>query len=183
MLLDGEGRAESTLERLGLGVVTELAVVAIQATDTGALPRLLDLVLIHLDAYHRSAVAAIAAERLYVLVAVEGARSRDGLVRTLQDWLARAGRTVDAELRVGVGQTLPGAGGIADSRRGADRALALSAGAGGVVTLEDVHAGALLASHPNTLRYRVRRIIELTGADLSDPQARLALEVQLRALP
>jgi sugar diacid utilization regulator len=43
-------------------------------------------------------------------------------------------------------------------------------------------AAARLHVHPNTLRYRLRRIVEITGADLGDPEARLALELQLRAL-
>ncbi|WP_337830841.1 PucR family transcriptional regulator [Pseudonocardia sp. TMWB2A] len=34
--------------------------------------------------------------------------------------------------------------------------------------------------HPNTLRYRLRRMQELTSLDLSDPMARLVAEMQLR---
>lgn len=235
MLLDGEGRPEPTLDRLGLEADADVAVVAVAAADAAALPRLLDLVLIHLDAYRRSAVAAIDDARLYVLVTLEGEAGREALVRTLQDWVVRARRTLDGGLRVAVGQALPAANGIADSRRGADRALELAGADGRVVTLEEVHAGALLAElrdflrnhpmalspglrvlmdydrehrteladtlsvylsvqsdagraaallriHPNTLRYRVRRIAELTRVDLADPDSRLALEVQLRAL-
>lgn len=36
--------------------------------------------------------------------------------------------------------------------------------------------------HPNTFRYRVRRLSELSGLDLSDPDERLAAEIQLRLL-
>ncbi|HEX3783492.1 MAG TPA: helix-turn-helix domain-containing protein [Pseudonocardiaceae bacterium] len=43
-------------------------------------------------------------------------------------------------------------------------------------------AGRALRIHPNTLRYRMRRITELTGADLDDPDIRLALLVQLVAM-
>ncbi len=43
-------------------------------------------------------------------------------------------------------------------------------------------AGKALSIHPNTLRYRMRRIVELTGLDLDDPDLRLALLVQLVAL-
>jgi hypothetical protein len=43
-------------------------------------------------------------------------------------------------------------------------------------------AGRALAIHPNTLRYRMRRITELAGVDLADPDIRLALLVQLVAL-
>ncbi|MGW4020976.1 PucR family transcriptional regulator [Streptomyces sp. NPDC005009] len=34
--------------------------------------------------------------------------------------------------------------------------------------------------HPNTLRYRVRRAVEFTGLDLTDPEHRLAATLQLR---
>jgi DNA-binding PucR family transcriptional regulator len=44
-------------------------------------------------------------------------------------------------------------------------------------------AATRLEVHVNTLRYRVRRIVEIAGVDLEDPDARLALEVQLRVLP
>jgi DNA-binding PucR family transcriptional regulator len=40
-------------------------------------------------------------------------------------------------------------------------------------------AGAALRIHPNTLRYRMRKITELSGVDLADPDVRLALLVQL----
>ena len=45
----------------------------------------------------------------------------------------------------------------------------------------DVPAAAkALDVHPNTLRYRLRRISEFSGIDLNDPQQRLAAELQLR---
>lgn len=37
-----------------------------------------------------------------------------------------------------------------------------------------------LEVHPNTLRYRVRRAVELSGIDLDDPEERLVTELQLR---
>ncbi|GAA5117874.1 PucR family transcriptional regulator [Pseudonocardia adelaidensis] len=43
-----------------------------------------------------------------------------------------------------------------------------------------VGAATRLHVHPNTLRYRLRRIRELTGLDLDDPDARLAVGLQLR---
>lgn len=44
----------------------------------------------------------------------------------------------------------------------------------------DVRAAAAdLHVHPNTLRYRIRRVEEIIGSDLTDPAARLLLEVQL----
>ncbi|MBY6707634.1 helix-turn-helix domain-containing protein [Rhodococcus sp. BP-241] len=43
-------------------------------------------------------------------------------------------------------------------------------------------AAADLHVHPNTLRYRVRRAEEITETDLSDPAARLLMELQLAVL-
>jgi DNA-binding PucR family transcriptional regulator len=39
-----------------------------------------------------------------------------------------------------------------------------------------------LGVHPNTLRYRVRRCLELSGLDLGDPDQRLLAQLQLRAM-
>ncbi|MGH3469550.1 MAG: PucR family transcriptional regulator, partial [Thermocrispum sp.] len=39
-----------------------------------------------------------------------------------------------------------------------------------------------LAIHPNTLRYRLRKLLDLTALDLDDPDVRLALLTQLVAL-
>jgi DNA-binding PucR family transcriptional regulator len=41
-------------------------------------------------------------------------------------------------------------------------------------------AAAALFIHPNTLRYRLKRIEELFALDLSDPDVRLAITIQLR---
>ncbi len=43
-------------------------------------------------------------------------------------------------------------------------------------------ASAALQIHPNTLRYRMAKLIELAGVDLDDPDVRLALLVQLTVL-
>lgn len=43
-------------------------------------------------------------------------------------------------------------------------------------------ASQLLQIHPNTLRYRLRRLAELGNIDLSSPDERLALHIQLRLL-
>jgi DNA-binding PucR family transcriptional regulator len=40
-------------------------------------------------------------------------------------------------------------------------------------------AAATLTVHPNTLRYRVRRLQELSGLDLEDPVERLVAQLQL----
>ena len=43
-------------------------------------------------------------------------------------------------------------------------------------------ASASLYVHPNTFRYRLRRITEVSGLDLTDPEARFAAMLQLRML-
>jgi hypothetical protein len=46
---------------------------------------------------------------------------------------------------------------------------------------EPIRAARLLHVHPNTLRYRTRRISELAGIDLTSPRVRLALQLQILA--
>jgi PucR C-terminal helix-turn-helix domain/Purine catabolism regulatory protein-like family/GGDEF-like domain len=63
-------------------------------------------------------------------------------------------------------------------------------GAAQLVTLRaylDAHgdvgkASKRLAVHPNTLRYRLRRLVDVAGLDLDDPDERLVTELQLRLL-
>jgi DNA-binding PucR family transcriptional regulator len=43
-------------------------------------------------------------------------------------------------------------------------------------------AAARVHVHPNTLRYRMQRLSEVVDVDLHDPETRLALRLQLRAL-
>lgn len=43
-------------------------------------------------------------------------------------------------------------------------------------------AAAALFIHPNTLRYRLRRLEEVSGLDLADPEQRFAAMLQLRIL-
>jgi sugar diacid utilization regulator len=43
-------------------------------------------------------------------------------------------------------------------------------------------AAARISVHPNTFRYRLRRLVELFGLDLADPDERIVLELQLRLL-
>ena len=47
-------------------------------------------------------------------------------------------------------------------------------------TSEQQHAAQRLRVHPNTLRYRLDRIREISGVDLEDPETRLNLAVALR---
>lgn len=37
--------------------------------------------------------------------------------------------------------------------------------------------------HENTVRYRLRKMVEVTALDLDDPYKRLAMTIELAALP
>ncbi|MFC5677971.1 PucR family transcriptional regulator [Aeromicrobium endophyticum] len=43
-------------------------------------------------------------------------------------------------------------------------------------------ASAVTFMHPNTFRYRLRRVVDVSGLDLDDPEARLAAMLQLRVV-
>jgi DNA-binding PucR family transcriptional regulator len=43
-------------------------------------------------------------------------------------------------------------------------------------------AAAALHTHPNTFRYRLRRLTEVGGIDLTDPDARFAAMLELRLM-
>jgi purine catabolism regulator len=64
-----------------------------------------------------------------------------------------------------------------DRRRGGDLVETLRAY---LETAEQQAAARRLKVHPNTLRYRLDRIAEISGADLADPETRLNLTVALR---
>ncbi|ONI82977.1 PucR family transcriptional regulator [Actinosynnema sp. ALI-1.44] len=46
-----------------------------------------------------------------------------------------------------------------------------------------IAAAAAVHVHPNTFRYRLRRLTEISGIDLADPDARFAAMLQLRVFP
>jgi DNA-binding PucR family transcriptional regulator len=67
-----------------------------------------------------------------------------------------------------------------DERNDSDLAESLGAW---LDALGDVRAAAsALFIHPNTLRYRLRRLEEVSGLDLADPEQRFAAMLQLRIL-
>ncbi|MFD1050894.1 helix-turn-helix domain-containing protein, partial [Kibdelosporangium lantanae] len=45
-----------------------------------------------------------------------------------------------------------------------------------------IAAASALHVHPNTFRYRLRRLTEISGLDLTDPDARFAAMLQLRVV-
>lgn len=73
------------------------------------------------------------------------------------------------------------------------RLAALDAGNGGISAVQTLRAyldhfgdvpaaSRALGVHPNTLRYRVRRLVQASGIDLEDPDARLLAQIELRLL-
>jgi DNA-binding PucR family transcriptional regulator len=68
-----------------------------------------------------------------------------------------------------------------DARHNADLVQTLAAW---LDAFGDVNAAAAAVYvHPNTFRYRLRRLAEVGGLDLTDPEARFAAMLQLRVLP
>lgn len=67
-----------------------------------------------------------------------------------------------------------------DARRGAPLTATLQAWLDAFGDISD--AAASLFVHPNTFRYRLRRVVEVSGLDLNDPEARLAAMLQLRVV-
>ncbi|MEU8003722.1 helix-turn-helix domain-containing protein [Catellatospora sp. NPDC049111] len=250
--LEGGGGAREALHRLGLAdqpvVVLALAMlppghesIGADVNLTGERQRLADGLAMHLTAVHPRCVAALVGDVAYGLLPV--ARDGDGEQRALRiatDFLDRVGDRVRAV--IGIGTVAADAGGLADARAGADRALRVlrSAPARGprghrVARLSDVHveslvlelrdlvavrgdrptgpvarlfaydeqhrtnlvdtlrawldafgdviaASAAMYVHPNTFRYRLRRLAEVGGLDLTDPEARFAAMLQLRVI-
>jgi len=99
-----------------------------------------------------------------------------GLYRLLAGLHHPAGGVARAELQRFHAETL-GALVQYDHEHGADLVQTLA-----VYFAENANASRAAASlsvHRNTLAYRLRRIAEITGVDLEDPEARLALQVAL----
>ena len=238
-LLRGGGPVASTLERLGLATGAGFVVLAFEARiGAGALlihERLVNLVVMHLQAYRRQVAATALDGRVYVLVASEDDADRDALRKTAQDCLSRAHHALHVNLIAGMGERVAGGEEIGAARVSADRCVDLAGTVNEVVAFEDVHGRVLVADveafvaehrgacsrelrmlidhdrehdtdyiptlrafldvlgdagaaatrlqvHVNTVRYRLRRIVEITGVELADSEARFALELQLRAL-
>ncbi|WP_230690377.1 PucR family transcriptional regulator [Catellatospora paridis] len=250
--LEGGAGAREALHRLGLAdqpvVVLALAMlppgdesIGADVNLTSERQRLADGLAMHLTAVHPRCVAALVGDVAYGLLPV--ARDGDGEQRALRiatDFLDRVGDRVRAV--IGIGAVAADAGGLADARAGADRALRVlrSGPAHGthghrVARLADVHveslvlelrdlvaargdrptgpvarlfaydeqhhanlvdtlrawldafgdviaASAAMYVHPNTFRYRLRRLAEVGGLDLTDPEARFAAMLQLRVI-
>jgi DNA-binding PucR family transcriptional regulator len=125
------------------------------------------------------------------------AASRRSAERTLQALTAGAGplavaRSEDVADTVGVLQIVEALREVAlPPRTSVARLREFDADHGGSCLVEtlrayldhfgDVSAASrTLGVHPNSLRYRLRRIAQVSGLDLGDPDARLLAQVQLR---
>ena len=87
------------------------------------------------------------------------------------------------DLSASRGEGPDGADRAADRVRRAPRRAARPHAAGWLETFGDVAAAAASQFvHANTFRYRLRRVQEVSGLDLDDPDARFAAMLQLRML-
>ncbi|MFF7754112.1 PucR family transcriptional regulator [Streptomyces sp. NPDC007971] len=241
-LLEGRGSPDALAERAALTVQAPCAVLAVAAASVAAdgdPSRWHALLGLHCAALGHRAVVVPAGGRLLVLVGSldPDPERADGEVKRLGESLvARASAATGTQLRVGLGEVVPGLMGAAESRRSAELALKGLTYAGGpravgrtadvadtvgvlqvVEALRDVtlargtsvarlvahdaenggrlvetlrayldhfgdvpSASRALAVHPNSLRYRLRRITEVCGLDLGSADARLLAQLELR---
>ncbi|MFD8392411.1 PucR family transcriptional regulator [Streptomyces sp. NPDC059680] len=241
-LLEGRGSPEVLAERAALQVQAPCAALAVAAAAADGDPsRWHALLGLHCAAFGHRAVVVPAGGRLLVLVSSldPDPERADGEVERLGTSLvARASAATGTQLRVGLGEVVPGLALAAESRRSAELALRALTYAGGsravgrtadvadtvgvmqvVEALRDVplargtsvarlaahdaesggrlvetlrayldHFGDVaaasraLAIHPNSLRYRLRRITQVCGLDLDSADARLLAQLELRLL-
>ncbi|MFI2207028.1 helix-turn-helix domain-containing protein [Streptomyces sp. NPDC020192] len=241
-LLEGRGSAEALAERAALTAQAPCAVLSVAAasgTADGEPSRWHALIALHCAAFGHRTVVVPAGGRLLVLVGSldpDVERAEGEVERLGESLVARASAATGTQLRVGLGEVVPGLAGAAESRRSAELALRALTYAGGpravgrtadvadtvgvlqvVEALRDVtlargtsvarlaahdaesggrlvetlrayldHFGDVaaasraLAVHPNSLRYRLRRITEVCGLDLGNADARLLAQLELR---
>ncbi|MER6384911.1 helix-turn-helix domain-containing protein [Streptomyces sp. NPDC001250] len=236
-LLDGTAPdAATAAERLGVAGPARVAAFVLDSaasvpdTERTAL-RLLDVVRLQCEARYGRHAGVLVDGVVYAVLPGPGERHR----RLAEDIVARAGQALRVPVRAALGEVVPDATGLADSRADADLVLRvldaelpvatvdevrarvtllrlsevmgerreLSAGAWRRVLAYDAGHGTayartlvswfdagcdmagaakLLAVHPNTCRYRLRQLQQHAGVDLDDPDERLVLWLQLRAL-
>ncbi|OXY94613.1 helix-turn-helix domain-containing protein [Streptomyces diastatochromogenes] len=235
-LLEGTADAPTAAQRLG---VTGPARVAAFVLDSAAsVPdaertalRLLDVVRLQCEARYGRHACVLVDGVVYAVLPAPGERHKS----LAEDIVGRAGQALRVPVRAALGEVVPDAAGLADSRADADLVLRvldadlpvatvdevrprvtllrlaevmgerreLSAGAWRRVLAYDAENGTeyartlvcwfdagcdmagaakLLAVHPNTCRYRLRQLQQHAGVDLDDPDERLVLWLQLRAL-
>jgi hypothetical protein len=250
--LEGGVGAREALSRLGLAdhPVAVLGLAVLESADTAGRPgtdagvaterqRLADALAMHLSAVHPRCAVALVGDVVYGLIPVVRGRA-DGeqrAARIASDFLDRVGGRTPAV--VGIGAVAQDAGGLAEARTSADRALRVLRDRDGhprrIARLADVHVQALVIEmrdivsargdqptgpvaqllaydaehntnlvdtlrawleafgdvataaaamyvHPNTFRYRLRRVAEVGPIDLADPEARFAAMLELRVV-
>ncbi|MGP4009049.1 PucR family transcriptional regulator [Streptomyces sp. 4N124] len=179
--LEGGAGAREALSRLGLAdrPVVVLALGLRDGTNgaageadadlTTVRERLADAFALHLGAVHPHSAAALLGDTAYGLVPAQQDRDagEERAVRTASDFLDRIGARTGGV--IGIGPRGEDAGGLAQARSGADRALRVLRAQGSerrVTRLADVHVEALL--------YELRDVVTARGDEPMGPIARLA---------
>jgi hypothetical protein len=198
--------------------------------------RVLSVVSLQCESRHPDAMCAFVDDRIWSVLPAVGADERVAVLELAERVLERVRGSLGVAMRAGVGTTVPTIAEVPQSRRAAERALAVlarRAGAARVIHIDDARAQAVLlrlidlaaedeelmpgkleklyesdrergtsyaltlrtyldvlgdvrvaakrlSVHPNTLRHRLRRLVEISGLDLEDPDERLVTELQLR---
>jgi hypothetical protein len=242
-ILDGSDDGALGEGVLGIDADRPMCVTAFEVGIAGdasgaiAASRVADLVAVYCESYRKEVYCASTGTRVYALLTVDAAEDPRSVESLAAAIVERAGKALRADLRAGVGSTVPNLGAVVASRREADEVLDVLRGAGErrTATIDSVRpqvflrrlrelaahspdllvgrvsalaeqdaakgsawvqtlrayfdaygdmsaAAAAVNVHPNTFRYRLRRISEVFGLDLTDPDARLVAELQLRFL-
>jgi len=162
-------RVEAAVERLATGLCqdAERAGLAVRIACGPWVPRLAD-----------AAATTVTVDRILQLLARDPARSRVATYASVRAAVAvshaMAALAPVAELQEGAVATLLDH----DRRYGTDYGVTLAAWLDSLG--DNALAARSLAIHPNTVRYRLRRIVEVCGIRLDDPDERLVAMLHLR---
>ncbi|MCW2912626.1 MAG: PucR family transcriptional regulator [Actinomycetia bacterium] len=147
-LLDGQ---EDLAVQLGVDPASRCAVVALEP-GTGETPdptlaelwqtRLVALVALHSATFRRAAAVTVIGTRVYVLLPDLEAEPA-GALALVREITASASASLGVPVRAALGRAVNGVGGLAHSRREADRVLSAHTGPG-LATLDDVRGEVLL---------------------------------------
>jgi hypothetical protein len=165
--LEGGTGAFEAVRRLGLAD-QPVVVVALAVADPAERARLADGLAMHLSAIHPRCAAALVGDVAYGLIPVvsSGSPGADGA----------AADGVDGDRPTGPVARLS----AYDLKHGTNLVETLRAW---LDAFGDVAAASTaMFVHPNTFRYRLRRLTEVSGIDLADPEQRFSAMLQLRAV-
>jgi hypothetical protein len=167
--LEGGSGAFEAMRRLRLAD-QPVVVVALAVADPAERSRLADGLAMHLSAIHPRCAAALVGDVVYGLIPVAGTPASGGEGMELRDLAAAHGdRPTGPVARLAAYDAEHESNLVATLRAWLDAFGDVAA------------ASAALYVHPNTFRYRLRRVT-VSAIDLADPEQRFATMLELRVV-